>query len=191
MVKKHTCGGLFLGAAARRLVNVIQFDELCSVAWKTNGLHSGLVTGTLDMLIRSLKWGVSFEEGIFAVGSSSATSFDDVGVWSVKFSGSIVVSNDVGSKLEELKVLKLEAKVDIDRAVFCITEVVEQVDGRHQFASVNDFNNGDCKTGDRRKIWNEERWFEKWLGKHWDAICNECCYIRKFISWICGHSNSF
>lgn len=62
------------------------------------------------------------------------------------------MSNDVGSKLEELKVLKLEAKVDIDRAVFCITEVVEQVDGRHQFASVNDFNNGDCKTGDRRKI---------------------------------------
>lgn len=104
----------------------MQFEVLCSAVWKTNGLHSGLATGRLDTFIRSLKWGISFEEEIGAVGSSSATSFDGTGVWRVKFKGSMAVSSDdVGLRLGELKVLN----VDIDRAAFCIAEGAEQVDG--------------------------------------------------------------
>lgn len=184
-MKKRTCGRLFFGAAAKRLVNVMHFDELRSVVWKTNGLHSGFDTGKLVTLIRSLKWGTSFEEEIGIVGSSSATSSDGTAVWSVKLNGSIAVSSDdVGLRLGVLDVLNVDVKVDMDSAVFCIAELV---DGMHQFVSVNDFNNGDRDTGDRRKIWNEERWSEKWFGKHWDAICNK----SKFISWIWnGHSNS-
>lgn len=50
-----------------------------------------------------------------------------------------MTSDEVGLRLGELNVLKVDVKVDIDNAAFCIVEGAEQVDGMHQFVSVNDF----------------------------------------------------